>query len=364
MHSAITPLTVYGSDLSYFTGKLEMYLRAKGIAYSFEPMHGRRIMPQVRRATGTSQMPAVKLSDGRWLSDTTPIIAWLEQQQPLPPLIPADPTLRFFCLLLEDYADEWLWRPAMHLRWYDTGSALLQSRHLADELTAGVPAPPALKRWYLRRRQRGTYTLGDGVTESNRRQVENIYLDNLAWLDAALQQHAYLLGSSPSLADIAFAGPFFRHFSQDPVPAEIMRQRAPAVFEWVARLWNCRAEGAKGDWLPKVPGHWSPWLQDIGTVYLPYLCENAEAVARGESRFSPTVGGVTYPNARTSRYRVWCLEQLRQHFNALPETARSGARAILEAHGAWEPLWRVQGIESGVNRGLTPPPFGSSHKMV
>tara|TARA_R110000823_G_scaffold305166_3_gene427112 strand:+ start:40874 stop:41965 length:1092 start_codon:yes stop_codon:yes gene_type:complete len=363
MHGTISPLTVYGSTLSYFTGKLEVYLRAKNIAYTLEPMHGRRIMPIVRRATGTSQMPAVQLADGRWLSDTTPIIAWLEQQQPLPPVIPQEPVLRFFCLLLEDYADEWLWRPAMHFRWYYTGSALLQSRHLADELTAGVPVPPPLKRWYLRRRQRGTYTVGDGVTEANHRQVEAIYLNNLAWLDAALQQRAYLLGNSPSLADIAFAGPFLRHFSQDPVPAEIMKQRAPAVFEWVARLWNCRPESVTADWLHEIPEDWSPWLRDIGAVYLPYLCANAEAVAAGRSRFSPTVGGVTYRKARTSRYRMWCLEQLRYHFEALPESARSSVRDVLDRHGAWEPLWRVGDVESGVNRTLTPP-FGSSHKMV
>ena len=32
-----------------------------------------------------------------------------------------------------------------------------------------------------------------------------------------------------------------RHFGQDPTPAEIMRSRAPGVYEWVARMWNLRA---------------------------------------------------------------------------------------------------------------------------
>ena len=31
-------------------------------------------------------------------------------------IYPADPMLRFAALLIEDYADEWLWRPAMHYR--------------------------------------------------------------------------------------------------------------------------------------------------------------------------------------------------------------------------------------------------------
>jgi hypothetical protein len=31
-------------------------------------------------------------------------------------------------------------------------------------------------------------------------------------------------------------GPMLRHFGQDPTPADIMRNRAPGVYEWVARM--------------------------------------------------------------------------------------------------------------------------------
>ena len=85
MEQSLLPVTVYGSDLSYFTGKLEMYFRLKGIDYRFEPM-GARIRAEIGRQTGTTQMPAARLADGRWMSDTTPMIAWFEEQQPAPPL--------------------------------------------------------------------------------------------------------------------------------------------------------------------------------------------------------------------------------------------------------------------------------------
>jgi glutathione S-transferase len=362
MSDDIFPLTVYGSDLSYFTGKLEMYLRAKNIPYQFKPMNGWRIMPLVEKETGTTQMPAATLADGRWITDTTAIIAWLEGLKPSPPIVPTDPVQRFFCLLLEDYADEWLWRPAMHFRWYTAEAALLQSRHLTDEITAGVPAPRFAKRWFLRRRQRG-YTRGDGVTEANRAVVEAIYTDNLKWLEAILQRRPYLLGNSPSLADIAFMGPFFRHFSQDPVAAEIMRQQAPAVWEWVTRMWNNRSEKTAGDWLDGVPEDWNPILDDIGKVYLPYLCDNALAVKAGKKRFQVTAGGATYPNARTSAYRIWCVEQLRAQFDALSPDHQGVVKARLEQHHCWEPLWRIENLDSGVNRNVTLP-FACSDKMV
>ncbi len=39
--SSLLPLTVYGSNISYFTVKLKMYLRTKGIPYRFTTLNGR-----------------------------------------------------------------------------------------------------------------------------------------------------------------------------------------------------------------------------------------------------------------------------------------------------------------------------------
>lgn len=363
MHAPELPLTVYGSNISYFTGKMEMYLRAKGIPYSFITLNGRRHMPLLQRQTGATQVPAIMLADGRWMTDTTPMIAWLEQRWPNPPILPPDPEQRFFSLLLEDYADEWLWRPAMHFRWYGDEGAMHLSRHIASEIMGDVPLPGWLKRAYFRHRQRSGYTAGDGINETNRAHVEAIYHNNLAWLSAVLCKRPYLLGNSPSLADIAFMGPMFRHFSQDPDPAEIMRQQAPAVWEWVARLWNCGPLDTHPDWLPDIPEDWGAWLDDIGSAYLPYLNDNAMAVRAGKKRFTTLAGGVLYTDARASPYRVWCLDQLRKQFAALPPDVAERVQRRLQRHGCWEPLWHIDQLESQVNRAVSPP-FGTNSKML
>jgi hypothetical protein len=89
---------------------------------------------------------------------------------------------------------------------------------------------------------------------------------------------------APTLADFGFFASMFRHFSQDPTPAAIMRERAPGVFEWQARLWNARASNT-GDRLEDgVPEDWGPILDRIGSQYLPYLCANAEAWKAGARR--------------------------------------------------------------------------------
>lgn len=336
----VSPVILYGSSISYFTGKLENYCRIKGIPYQLQALTAGRVTQLVKEQTGSSQMPAMQLADGRWLSDSTPIIQWFEREFPAPAVIPGNPLQRFFSLLLEDYADEWLWRPAMHYRWYYEAGARFASCHLADEIGRDIALPAALKRRVITRRQRNGYTAGDGITRDQVPGVESIYRRMLEQLQAIFRNRPYMLGDRPSLADIGFAGPIFRHFALDPVPAEIMRREAPAVWEWSARLWNFRLQDRPGELLPGIPDDWGPILLEIGKHYLPYLCANNDAVAAGHKRFDTEIGGVRYRGARWSRYRVWCLKQLRSQFTALGEDDRVMARELLERHGCWEPLWR------------------------
>eukprot|EP01031_Cornospumella_fuschlensis_P011723 gene11723-14324_t len=110
------PYTLYGLKLSYFTGKLEAYLRAKGIAFQFVEMNTADFQ-RCARETGVAQMPQLLSPQGAWLTDTTTIIAHFEGQGAEPKLSSTTATGNFFSLLLEDAFDEWLWRPALYYRW-------------------------------------------------------------------------------------------------------------------------------------------------------------------------------------------------------------------------------------------------------
>jgi len=343
------PLRVYGLEVSYFTGKLEAYLRYKGIAYEripTTPVLWNRTLP---KKTGAQQMPAVELPDGRWMTDTTPILEWLETARPEPEVIPRDPLQAFASRLLEDYADEWLWRPALHYRWSYAADAHLLSRRIADEMLGPMPLPGAAKRWLIRRRQCRRYVKGDGVTPETRAHVEGIYLRTLDALESIFRTRSFLLGGRPTLADFGFFASMFRHFSLDPTPSSLMRERAPSVFEWVARLWNARShvQDANADLLPGLPADWSPLLDDLGSAYLPYLVANARAWQAGDRRFDVTLQGTRYERLPTSRYRVWCLERLQAHLAALPDDAAFDTRALLEKHGALAPLQAIEDPASG-----------------
>lgn len=356
---AILPLDLYGPELSYFTGKLEAVLRYMELPYRRIP----KGPVDVEGPTGVAQVPALQLADDRWLTDSTPIISWLDARYTDHEVIPRDPVLAFFCRLLEDYADEWLWRPAMHYRWDYEESAEHQGRVLVDEAASHIKLPKRLTRRLIQSRQRFLFTKGDGVTPATWDHVEKIYLDTLKHLSAIFETRPFLLGSRPSLADFGMFGPAFRHFAQDPTSARIMRETAPAVFEWVARVWNARASSNHGALLEHVPDDWGPILDSIGSAYLPNLCANAEAWKAGQNRYDVDIEGAPYRRIRTARYRVWCLEELRRHFNELSEANQARVRMRLEAHGCWEPLWRVEDLASGIDPDRQAP-FASTGSMT
>jgi hypothetical protein len=189
----------------------------------------------------------------------------------------------------------------------------------------------------------------DGVTKATRPQVEQTYSRTLEQLRAILAERPFLLGGAPTVADFGFFGSMFRHFSMDPTASTIMRDSAPEVYAWVARVWEARSTRMRAGLCQRIPVEWGPVLESIGSSYLPHLCANAEAWKAGRRRFDVEIDGVRYEKLRTSRYRVWCLEQLRGRYEELPEAAGADARATLEKHGCWEPLWRVQQTQSGID---------------
>jgi glutathione S-transferase len=358
-------LRVYGSRISYYTGKLEAYLRYRGLEYELSPTVGHE--REIRAGAGAVQMPVVRLEDGRWMSDSTPMLAWLDARREEastdptdrrrkgtsidptdarpeePSIYPTDPALRFVALLLEDHADEWLWRPAMHYRWSHLQDRQHASGVLADELLGGVRLPRFAKRFALVRRQRGGFVRGDGVSAATRDHVEGSALAAFEQLAAILAERPFLLGDRPTIADFGFMGPMFRHFGMDPTPAELMRQHAPRVYVWVARMWEARPSPPDAELVSEVDPPLARLLREICETHLVQLRENARAHAQGLRRYAQEIQGCRYQRLPVSRYRVWCLEELRRLWRELEEPARARLRPFLpeaQASVLWdhEPL--------------------------
>lgn len=192
-------------DISYFSGKMEGYPRYKEIPHTRHYVKWGEMSGKILANTGHMRVRAIETAGGDWLQDSTPMIEWFEARHPAYSVLPEDPCQAFFCRLLEDYADEWLWRPVLHYRWSFEEDARNLSEHFARTF--------------------------------------------------------FLLGGKPSLADFGFFASMFRHFSQDPTPSRIMQERAPGVHEWIARMWD-----ARGSKLEKKKVHQrGNTAEDLGT---------------------------------------------------------------------------------------------------
>jgi len=329
-------MKVWGVSVSYFTGKIEAYLRYKGITYDMEPpfADGKRIS----KLAGAIQVPILECDDGRWMCDSTPMIFQLEKEHPDRPVMPSDPVVGFIAKLIEDYADEWLWRVAMHYRWsYDHDRELL-SRILADEVTSHIPLPRIIRRHLVKSRQHKSFVTNDAVTPATQEHVEAGYIRALENMTLMLKDRPYLLGNAPSLADFGMLGPMMRHFAQDPTPASVMRNQAPAVYEWVSRMWNASELGVDPQFAKHVPDDAAPMLSEIAQTHLVQLRENAAAFHQQKRHFEMTVQCCHYTRVPVSQYRVYCLERLREAFEELSARDQTAVKALL-AYPECDLLW-------------------------
>ncbi len=341
------PYLVYKSDISYFSGKLEAYLRYKAIPHQTIDTDWFSLN-KIAESTGFKKMPAVKMANGHWLYDTTPMLQWFEQYYPESSISPVDPALRFISLLIEDYADEWLWRPAMWWRWIPRATRWALGWRISSDFLSRTFARPL--GWYFGKRQSNEWLWGDGVTRQNSAMVRDMLFREFEFLEPQLEKQPFLLGSHPSAVDFGYFASMFRHFGNDPAPAEVMRRQAPNTYEWLARLWNAKASklALQQQWIWPEGQHWKPLLNRIVNDYLPYLHQNALAHQKGKKRFDHVGATFHFKNTKTTIYRVWCREVLQQEYSALTASDKQRVDESFVSVGGLDILEKDGVIESGI----------------
>lgn len=348
------PYDLFVFHRSYFCGKMLAYLRYKEIPHRPIYKDLATIGATLTEHTGLRQLPVIRTPEGQWMNDTTPMMEWFENRYSDHSVLPDDPVNAFLTRLLEDYADEWLWRPAILSRWESREDRSYYQSLFVHEFLGGFWSKNRFSRVIAGRlvlkHQRDKFLYGDGLTAENREHVWSIYTNILNRLETIFQQQPYLLGDKPCLADFGFFGSMFWHFGNDPAPNRIMQDRAPGVYEWVARLWNMTASKAENSSFQTVPcqapSHWGALLEDVCKNYLPYLHANAQAYEKGLQRFNDSRDGFLYPNVHVSPYRVWCRERLQYHLNQLSSDEKHQVKTILEPMGGWSPLTQDAHIQS------------------
>jgi glutathione S-transferase len=268
-------------------------------------------------------LPILCAPDGGEHIDSTSIALMLEDRLPdMRSILPADPAMRFLCLLIEDFCDEWLAKLMYHYRWsFDEGAAMA-SRWLANDLRPAAPADArAATAAVMRRRQIDRLAMV-GCREEHAPLFERDYRAVLALLSAHLARTPFLFGARPSLADFALFGQLSQ-LAIDPVPRRIMEAEAQDVADWVRRMDDLSG------WTGTA---WDDGAIDNAAVqsllalaadhYLPYLTANELALAAGHGTLNLDIGGVAFAQPVFAFHRK-CAQRLRALWAALPARAKA-----------------------------------------
>ena len=195
-------LELYQFELSQYSEKVRLVLDYKGLEYRKIEVTPGIGQVELFQKTGQSQVPVLK--DGsRFISDSTEIFKYIEEQNPEPTLIPQDPKLRGLCLMMEEWADESIGTKSRKAFF----SAISQDQYFRKSLLPNS-TPDVLKTIVEGVPGDVLKVLGLGVGYSPdlvQAAMRDLHQD-LEALTLILESSPYLLGDEPCLADFTVAG--------------------------------------------------------------------------------------------------------------------------------------------------------------
>lgn len=274
--SSSNQYTLYGGEISWYSGKIRSYLRYKDVPYQELPstreVYKTVILPRV----GWPVIPVIVTPEDETLQDTSDMIDALEMRFTQAPVVPTGPRQQVLAYMLEVYGDEWLGLPAMHYRWnHNTDWIIREFGRLTQpdlEEEAQIQAGERACKPF-----RGSLPFL-GVTPETHAGVEASYEALLKDLDAHFAKYEFLFGSRPSIGDFGLIGPLYAHQYRDPASGALMERIAPNVAAWVRRMMD--PEPLTGDFLPgdEIPDTLLPIMQRMVDEQLPVIHASIHAI--------------------------------------------------------------------------------------
>jgi len=325
---------LFSVEHSIFSAKVRAYLRFKtdqddlGPGYEDILATPHLINELLLIRSGSPSLPQLQTPDDDWVQDSSAIVDHLENAHPRSSIIPdldTRPNQRLACYLIELLADEWLIVPACWERWYFSRTDIEPNHRQFNEQQWGAFLKPegdglarraAGSRFFKRafgienpvEAPKGPFQglIELGCTSETRDAWLQTQHKVLRALEAHLEQHDYVLGGRPSLADFSLLGPTYVHFFRDPVAGFELRTRYPLVSEWVERtnaenctnarrfgqpLYKVNSDGDlvgyeamsdQGAWLEndEVPETVNAIVNIFFEEMWPYLCDSIETLSR------------------------------------------------------------------------------------
>jgi glutathione S-transferase len=226
----------WSAPSSAFSGKLRGFIAKSGLdveeRFANEPRFHKEIVPLI----GYFVIPVIELEDGTVLQDSTEVILFFENKSPTSikrSLVPKSPLLKATAHLLNYLGTDGFHKPGMHYRWSyeDRQEAFL------DSAFADWVAPSSqISRKEQTAKFTSDYLPRLGILKETTGVIEQGWEECLRILNDHFSAHPYLLGGAPTIADCGLMTMLWAHLARDPVPAFLMRTRAPMVSRWAERM--------------------------------------------------------------------------------------------------------------------------------
>ncbi len=195
-------LELYQFELSQYSEKVRLILDYKGLEYRKIEVTPGVGQVELLQKSGSRQVPVLK--DGStYIADSTEIAFYLERKYPEKPILPEEPIARGQCLLMEEWADESI---GIKGRKAFIGALNQNQTFRTSVLPKEIPGVVknlvgAIPGEFLDVLGMGVGFGGDAVKDAKKGLKQD-----LEALSLILENQPYLIGDTPTLADLAVAG--------------------------------------------------------------------------------------------------------------------------------------------------------------
>jgi len=334
-----TQYRLYGWHISHFAGKIRGYLNYKGLDYSEKTCTAFDMKFRIPKNTGAMAMPAIETRDGEWLADTPLMMETLEQRHPSNSIKIDTPLQSVLAELFENWADDVLIPVSLHTRWSFPEN---YEKLLREE--GGKNLLPYAPR-YLRNKisdkvflaSMSGHRTSQGITPEQIPLLERWSLNILDLLETHFQQHDYLFGGRPTVADYGLLGTMYGHLNRDPWPKREWLDPRPNLQAWVERTHS--GQPAQGELLDddNIADTLLPIIDIIGREFLVTMSKTAAALHQyadkhdltSGNKLPRTVNSITSPMADGEYtrdcfiYSLWRMQRIQEHLHARPKTEQN-----------------------------------------
>ena len=347
--------TLYGIPHSLYTGRARAYLIKNAIPFrelscgheSFKT----NIVPKAKLAT----IPVLLTPNGQVIRDGAAIIEHFENSNGRP-CRPESPRHRVISDLFDVIGAEGLLGPAMHYRWnFPTENLDFLTYHFLNAQTMAPHRQEKTDHMMNKMRFAGRMF---GVSDTNHKFVEDLYMQFLRALDTHLATVPYLLGWKPCIGDFGLLAPMFAHLGRDPKPLAIMQREAIHVYRWVERMNSPEQDAAEffeagDDFLSEdlIPNTLVEVLRVLAKDFVPetlaasvvindWLANNNPSVGTSASRYlgqgdskAEFIVDDQSLIAGAQPYRFYLLQRVQDYFATLSSDDQANVLCLLERCG-------------------------------